>query len=210
MEALLDDRQLTLSRHSLAAALAAARSEAEAAGRVVVEVSVDGLIVPEAALASPSDADLGPRVVRFTTADPRQLVAGTLRELPALLDEAREQQAEAAKCLNTSDTAGGMKAMQTALTNWETVRSVVANGLALLGIEPKDIQLNVANREGERRSIDVEQRISALADKLTKLREAMRSQDWVGVSDVLGYDLGDEADEWSLMLRALAAGLDQR
>jgi len=200
MRVWLDNAELTdVAGAGLRGALEAASAAAAANGRVIVEVWADGQPVSNEALADPSPDPGAHAEVRLTTAEPRSLVAVTLHDAADAVDSVRTPQGEAA-----SDVQGGrfdqaLAGLGQVLAIWQAAHDAVQNGAALVGLDLNAVEFETpgGGREG------VIARVESLAGKLGELKRSVTEQDWTGVSDVLAYDLEEEASAWGVMLRAL-------
>lgn len=200
MPVLLDSAPLTIPEPSLAMALDAARSAAEARGRVISEIRLDGRPVADEALAAIAGRPLDPASeLRFTTADPVELVAASFGDAVAGLERVRAHQSAAARAIQTGSFDRALPDLSEAFTIWETARRVLSDGCSLLGINPDSLHVEV---HGEQ--VSVAGAIRLLVSRLVELKRALGAQDWCGISDVLAYDLPGDAELWRGMLGALA------
>lgn len=215
MRVLIDDAPVEISEPTLAAALEHARRAAQAQNRVVVEATIDGLTIPDAMLAEPSEMDLGSSEVRFTTADPGALVRATFRDVSGLLEQAKRDQTSAGELVQTGDLRGAMEKLSAALGVWDTVQQAVSNGAALMGVDPKDLRVALdsgaggasASGAGGDGGESVADAVSGLAHRLTDVKRSISAQDWAGLSDALLYDMNDQADRWRVLLDRLGERL---
>ncbi len=177
MRTFLDDRPLAASGASLGAALTAAR--AAAPERLVVAATADGTPVPETHLAAPPEAEPYAGELRLVTADPRELLAGALREAAARLREARPAQRRVAEHLQVGETKDAMTALGPVLGSWEHAAKVVVLG-----------------READPGAPETAADIAALFGHLRALKQAIERQDLVEVAYTLDGDLDDALKRW--------------
>jgi len=182
MPAFLDDRRIDTDRPTLAGVLAAGAEMAEADGRIIVEVRLDGKDVDGSTLQSPPDDDLGESEVRLVSADPHEVAGQALADAGTQLDTTRARQAEVASLIQQGKVAEGMSRLGECLADWQTAQHVVSSVGRLVGVH------------GPAPTID------ALAALLTDLRNALSGQDWATVADLLAYDLDEQATAWIAML----------
>ena len=71
MPVYLDQQPMVVPHDSVAGAIEAARQVAEARGRLVIDVLLDGRRLIDEELHEPSSEPLGARELRFTSAEPR-------------------------------------------------------------------------------------------------------------------------------------------
>jgi hypothetical protein len=201
MNVFLDGERVPGSHVDLASAMNASRSIAEARGRILIEVKGDGKAIPDAILESP-DAAVGKAYgeIHFQTAEPRQLVRNTVLGAVDLLEDIRAGQAAAAESFQTGETGQAFEHLQTVLTNWQVVQSVVASGTQLLSMSLTD------PATGGGTSFDVLG--NALSKELTAVRNSLAAQDHAAVADSLAYDLTKHVDSWSVALKAMASKIE--
>lgn len=202
MRVFLDGQPLPLERATMASALAAASEAAQARGRVVVEVHVDGTVVSDTILSDPPDEALGSEM-KIISVEPRLLVRETLLDAADALDKAGQEQTDAAGEIQSGRVEGAMPLLQSAILKWQAVRDAVEKSASLLDI-PLDSRIAGANGSGDR---NLGQVVDGLAASLTEVRRTLESEDWSGLADLLAYDMSEQVRDWQDMLRSLAEGL---
>lgn len=189
MRVLLDGVPLNVHTPSLAEALAAARAQAEASGRIVIDAQLDERSIADEILASPptlpTDGELA-----CTTADPGELVHDALLGIAELLRETKADHRAAADLLAAGKLEDAMARLPEALKAWETVRQSVGDAAAILGLSPASPPLAGP--------------ISALTSGLSEVKRCFSAKDWSGLSDAIGDDLIIQADRWRVMVLDLA------
>lgn len=212
MQVFLDEELIASDASTLEDGLRAGRDAAGAKGRVLVEATLDGEVVPVERLMEPGNDAGAPaehvaRELRFVSADPRALVRSTLLETCDALEASRKDHAEAAELIQTGEIEPALLRLSAAMGAWENVRRVVADGPALLGQDPASMRIPAPGGAGER---PLSEDIDALASHLTEVKRAMQAADWSGLSDVLAYDLDGQIDRWREILPAMAEALAPR
>ncbi|MEM1329050.1 MAG: hypothetical protein AAGG07_00670 [Planctomycetota bacterium] len=192
MKAYLDEVELAPSSDTIAAAIDAAREEADRRGRVVIEVKADGDPLTGAQLAEPSTESGLVSEIRMRSADPRHLVHETLLEAADALEDSRDEHSSAGEAIQSGEGSAALQRIGSLLEVWQAARASLDQGSALLDT---DLTSGVENAE------DL---IDALTAKLEELRHAVQTQDWSTVADVVSYDLEPHASEWASLLRAAA------
>lgn len=201
MRVLVDEQPVQVTEPTLAAALEAARLQAEAMRRVVVEATVDGLVIPDEALTSPSTESFENSEVRFVTAEPVALVHTTLQGVSELLDQTKAQQTHAADLIAKGQLEPAMNELSKALNAWDSVHHAVIGGAALLGLNAEDLVVCIG--EGGVR-VTVAACVRELGAKLGELKRTISTQDWAGLGDALAYDMSEQADRWIVLLDSLS------
>jgi hypothetical protein len=199
MRIVVDNEPLTAAPGNIAAALSAARLNAEQRGRVVIEALLDGEPLTDAQLSDPSTAPRNSGEMRFTTAEPAELVGSTLIGVAETLTDVKQEQQAAAELLTLGKMSEAMDRLHHALRTWEGVRQAVIDGTKLLGMSVETTRVRTTS--GERA---MSEQVRLLATSLGEVKRAFGAEDWSGLADVLGYDMQEQADQWRETLLALA------
>lgn len=197
MRVFLDEQSIELpgaGNESVAAAIAAARAMAQARGRVIVDVQVDGERLDDEAIDNPSTKPAGDIEFKCFSADPRQLVAESFIDVARALEAARPAQREAADALQTGKLDTAFEQLAGALEVWDAVHRVTEQGPALLGV-------TLASLDPSGRSI--ERDLATLSATLQQVKDAVGTQDWSTLADLLSHELDTAADQWSRLLVAI-------
>lgn len=196
MHAYLDGQELKPDRPTLAAGLAVAVRSAESAGRIIVEAWVDGRPLANDELENPSDLPGSALKLELTSADPKDLVATTLLDGAAALEELDAVQQEAAKLIQQGKPQEAMDSIRRVVETWTGVRSILERGSAILAFD-----LTTKSAEP----------FAPLAQTLTRhlatLKDSLQRQDWSMLSDCLAYELTQQASAWHDALQGIAAAL---
>jgi hypothetical protein len=202
MRLLLDDTPVELERPTLACALETGIERARAAGRVIIEVKLDGEPVSGEDLASPSEQEMRGAEVRLLTAEPVALVRTTLMEASDTLGDAIALQRSAAAAIHAGRTPDALDAMTQALEIWHTIQQVVQKTTEMLEVAPDNLTLEGPAEGGGR--VSMGSRITELGAALLEARDAMQEGDLARLADALEYDLVEKAELWQGLLRAFA------
>ncbi len=172
---------------------------AQAAGRLVVSVAVDGRELTDEQLSDALGQAVPPGAqVDFETADPREL---SLEALRATRDELRRAAADAAAAagrLNAGDVAGGMGAVGPLVQVWRAVYQAVVQCGEACRVDLTRIQFDAQS---------VADHLAALAERLRELRDALDARDFVRVADFLHYEFPPLCEFWQSACNALAEQL---
>ncbi len=198
MQIYLDDFQTSLKADSVGNALRAARTVVEKSGRMIVEVTVDGVSWGDEDLSNSEFVARSASEVRMLTAHPAELFRDTLLHAAEAVLNAEELQRSAATLMQSARGREGLDALLQALAVWGSVQSAVAQGL----------ELGILSREEIRtRGIDLDGAIAALDAQLRGLRQAMIAQDSTSLSDCLLYEFPVTSKRFAAMLASLAKEL---
>jgi hypothetical protein len=198
----LDGHPLRTPRPTLAGAFEAAVDATRPLGRVIIEVKADGLPLADDLVAAPPESAVGHSELRFTSADPRQLVRVTLMDAADALSTAQADQLAAADLINSGQTGPALEHLRSALATWQAVQDVLDRSAQLLG-------LNLSTLGGTSiQGLDPDEgfapALEALTGHLSCVRTGLSDQDWSALSDTIGYDLDAQANLWKRLLKGLA------
>ncbi len=199
MRVLLDGNEVQAREPTLAGAIDAGRAAAEAAGRAIIEVAVDGQPVVGDRLEQPSSDSIDGAEVRLTSTDPVSLVTTTLLDAAEALESTRAQHAAIAEGLQAGETGPALEQLSSTLQVWQAAQDVLTRGWMLLGRDPSELKVP-ANAGAD----SVEQMVERLAVELREIKRALGDQDLAAVADVVGYELEPMAEHWVTLLRDAA------
>jgi leucyl aminopeptidase (aminopeptidase T) len=199
MQVYLDDRKIQPDRATFAAGLRAGVDEAARAGRVIVEVYLDGSVVADTILESPPEEDLGTEL-RLTSVEPRSLVRVTLLDAREALDTARDDQRRAAELIQSGKVEEALAPLSAAIQTWQAVREAVEKTAALARV-PLDSLSFPGGATATDRVVDV---VGGLTGRLEEIKRCLASEDWSALADALAYDMDEQAVRWQKLLAGMA------
>lgn len=205
MRVLLDETPLDVERPTLACALETGITRAQAAGRVVIRITLDGASLSDEQLADPSEEETPGAEVIMTTAEPITLVRTTLMDGRDALAQTIELQKAAAQMLHAGETKDALRAVGETLGLWQAVQQVVQQTTSMVGATPHTLTLEPAAPGEEPVTLAV--RVEELAGTLVEIRDAMREGDLTRLADALEYDLVEKAELWRTLLHSFANAL---
>lgn len=194
MKALLDQREIG-QQPSVATALDVARQQAAAAGRVIIEVKLDGVGLSDAELDAPDTSPSRAELIECISADPRALVAMSFEQASTALDEARAIQRDAAGALQSGQTDLAFGLLAEAIGVWEAVKQVLDQAPALLGVSAQSLCPKGTNFESA---------MLELVSGLSALKATLAMQDWATLADLLNVELDQQAEIWTGLLAQMA------
>lgn len=189
----IDDQPSTLPAGSLRELLAAVSDELAPAGRVVVEVRIDGQSVtgPDLEDDQPTKADSD---IRVYSAKPGDLVVGVLEDVRAQLTESQKLQQKAAELLQQDEPAQAMGLVKQSIDGWLQAQQAVGQSAQLLQIDLSAITIEDQT---------VLERMTGLIASLTELKDAVVANDFVALADALQYEWPDITERWDAALGAI-------
>ena len=195
MRILLDGKPLeNITAESVKEAIDVAANVTRDCGRMIVEVIVDGdklndeQIQDELAGSSPAEE------VQFNTADSRELVSSAFQDSIDALAEADDFQREAAELIQADRAPEAMEKLNHAILIWQSVQKAVMLGIEIAGVDIGDEK----NFE-----VSITGAIERLNIQLSTIKDGLNSDDPIGISDALMYDLPEVVQEWRSLLHEL-------
>jgi len=173
--------------------LAAVSDELSAAGRVVVEVKIDGQSITGPALDDDqptSDAS----DIRVYSAKPDELVVGILEEVRTQLSAAQQMQQKAAEHLQQDDPAQAMGLVKESINGWLQAQQAVGQSAQLLQLDLQAIQV------GDQPVIE---RMNELIASLNELKDILGANDFVALADALQYEWPEITERWDAAIGAI-------
>lgn len=200
MRIVLDDKPCSLPAGSVADAIDAAAALADQAGRVIVDVFVDGDRWSGPQLGGADASAIAATEVRLVSADPHELVRQTLLDASAALQDADDLQRSAAEQIQSGDLAGAMPRLGEAISIWQSVKQAVASGAELVGLDLQALQVE------QRPAAQI---ISGLGEQLRSLKNSLAAGDAIGLADTLLYELPAVVDSWRGLVEQMHAAVGQ-
>lgn len=192
MRTTLDGQAVAVSGDSLAAGLAAGAQAAHERGRVIIDVLIDGQPATPEALTNPSAAPGTCAELSLTSADPRSLAHASLLDAARALDTVLAEQQAAGQLLQAGQYQDANAHLGAALQLWQMVQAVLQQASAITGVDLSGIPCGPVAA------------IASLGERLGALKTAMQAQDIAAMSDLLLYDLCEQAKEWQALLPRIA------
>ncbi|MGP1272429.1 MAG: hypothetical protein ACTS22_03775 [Phycisphaerales bacterium] len=200
MQVLLDGREIGADQPTLAAAVEAGRLQAEASGRVITEVIVNGEAVQGELLNDPARFQAEGAEIRLTSSDPVELVSSSLLQAADALASTRTAHARLAEQIQVGLETGTLEALSETLSTWQAAQDVLLQGWALLGRDP--MALRPPEESG---APSVEAMVEALVGELKSIKRALQDGDMAAIADSIGYELEPMTERWASLLRAAAS-----
>ncbi|MGB0766791.1 MAG: hypothetical protein ACPGYV_03675 [Phycisphaeraceae bacterium] len=189
----IDDQPATLTPGSMRELLAAAAEHLAPAGRVVVEVKVDGLAVTGPDLEDDQPTRPGSDI-RLYSAKPADLVAGILEEVREQLAASQTMQQQAAELLQQDEPAKAMDLVKASINGWLQAQQAVGQSAQLMQLDLEAIAVEDQS---------VMARMSELIDSLNELKDAVVASDFVALADALQYEWPEITERWDQALAAI-------
>ena len=121
------------------------------------------------------------------TGDPAETVAGALRDALATLDTVETHRADVVALLGEGKTPEAMKRLADCLGLWVQINEVITQSVSLLSVTKKDVRSDVDQ---------FTQLLQPVMSRLSEIKEAVASQDFVTLADVLSYEFDEVREAW--------------
>ncbi|MBC7834786.1 MAG: hypothetical protein H7Y88_06760 [Phycisphaerales bacterium] len=200
MPLLLDNVPVNPTGLTLGDALQAGRAAAEGNGRIVVEIFLDQAAIDPDELRRRSEAPLGEAELKLTSVRPAALVRSTLHDVAEAIEKVKQDQTAAAEALQQGRLDEAMAFLSALLPVWEQVQRATEYSTAIMGWSLDELEVKTAGG-----TIKIADEITRLVTTLGEIKRSLQARDWAGLSDVLAFDLDEQAQRWRMLLSALAA-----
>lgn len=189
----IDDQPTTLAAASLRDLLAAARDQLAPAGRVVVEVRVDGESITGPALDDDQPTNTTSDI-RVYSAKPSELVVGVLEDVRTGLADSQKLQQQAAELLQQDEPARAMDLVKQSIDAWLQAQQAVGQSAQLLQLDLDAIRVDDQS---------VLERMNELIENLTELKDTVVAGDFVSLADALQYEWPEITERWDTAIGAI-------
>lgn len=198
MQVYLDRQPLNAeagSPETLAEWAAYASQQAQAQNRVVVGICCDGRAVQASELEALLDHEASQfQRVDFSTCQTTALASAALAQAAELLGQLSASEASVAGLLNQGQTDKAIEVLQTTFFGWNQVHQAVAKSSQLLNWPLDEMTLD---------DKPITAVFEQLAGLLGEVRQALESQDYVLLADLLQYEFGPITAKWQGLLEQL-------
>lgn len=191
MPIFLDGQPVDFPGATLGAVLDVAQQRLSQAGRMLVEITLNGETLIGAALDTRRETPVMGVQVNLESADPHELAEGVLEQVRAALADAREAQKQAADFFQQDQSDKAMAQIGHAIAVWQQVQEAVLHSSQLVRMD-----LNAKEFEG-RPMTDL---TNALLTQLKSLRDLIGAGDTVALADSLAYEWPEMTDRWDRMI----------
>ena len=193
MKLVMDGKTISDDLAGIASAVDLARSKAAELGRLIIEINADGSPADELLDTLPDDS-AGVTELGVVTADKGAFLSETLHDAKDALAQTVFAQHQAVKRLDLSEIQGGMAELRDVLEGWQAVRTIVEQASILMETDLQTLDLD---------GTPAVETVVGLAGELSELRDAVSTEDWSALGDLLGFDLEKRAESWNLLLNSL-------
>lgn len=195
MRVSLDRNPITTDARTIGEALRAAADQVEPAGRLIVDVIVDGHRWTDTELTSATMLAGEASELDLVSADLRSLVIETLGDVAGALTEADAAQRSAAELVQSDRIVEAMEPLGRAIGIWTQARDVLVQSASLTGLDLAAITCGDAT---------VGAAAEELGAHLRTIRTALEEDDPATLSDTLLYDMPAVVVQWREIIDLIA------
>lgn len=192
MQVTLDQQPCDVAVDSVWEAIAEASAIAQAKGRMIIEVVVDGTPLSDDDVAALQAQQQSATSVELTSANVGALVAEVFAEADESLAQAESLQNEAAEKLQVGAQSEAMAKMSEAITIWQDAQRALTLGMEAMDGSGSAVDANA-----------LDEAVARLRQQLDSICESLRQRDMIAMSDALLYELPECVQQWRRMLQAL-------
>lgn len=157
-------------------------------GQLVVGIRCDGQDVESEAMgAALAKAPSAYERVDIFTSHKESLVVEALTQAATSLEETTRQVEKVAGLLTEGREKEGAEILAGCIAVWQQVHMAIDQSVRMLELDPAEL---VVNDE------PLLKLLAKPAEVLGQIKEALQSQDFVMLSDVLQYEFGDACEQW--------------
>jgi len=193
----LDGERIEPDRDTLRGAFESAIKQADASGRIVVEIHADGEPIPDEFIADPPESASGFTELRFVSAEPRSMVRTLLLDAADALDTVKSDQQSAAEAIQGGRLDDARKTLERAVGVWSAVITGVHQGSSMVGLDLESVSAGNP-------PMPYAQHVEQLENELRAVVRMISDEDWSSLSDSLEDELTELTERWRELLHALA------
>jgi len=192
MQVTIDQQPCQVATDSVWSAIAEASAMAQAKGRLIIEVVIDGRVLSDDEVSALEDESCKAESLELTTASAGALVAEVFADADDALAAAESLQTQAAEHLQSGAQSEAMQKLGEALNIWQSAQRALELGLAAM-----------PGSTGAQATKASEEAVVRLRQQLDSVCESLRQRDMIALADALMYELPDCVRAWRDMLRSL-------
>lgn len=167
--------------------------------RLVTHVLIDGRPPDLENVPQLRARNLNGQTVYIETSAPQQIALEVLREIERQMDEAEISRETAIDHLAENLPNKALQKLSGCFTAWQAAQQAIKQVAQLLRVDLDRIQVG---------SVTLTQALANFASQLRMIRESLESRDYVSLSDILSYEIGQTVAQWRDALTQMRAIVD--
>ncbi len=204
MDIFVDDNKLDdlgVDGQTLEEALQRVQETACPPGRLIATLRCDGLEIGAGAMAE----TLGKPTEEFQrlevyTGTRAGLVRDAMEQAWLTLQDGEEERSQIAQLIAEGNVTDGIRILGENLGVWQQIHDAIAKSLQMLELNPAAIQVN---------DMTFEEAVTQPRAMLLQIKNALQSQDYVLLADVLQYEFGDVVAQWQAIIEEIKDQADR-
>jgi hypothetical protein len=164
--------------------------------RLVVRLLIDGEAPDVQQMEAIRHLSLPDRIVFIESVDARQAALESLEDAKGLVTEADLFKIEAAELLRADQYQAALGKLSECLTRWREAERTVLAVSQCFALDLERIRVD---------GTPLGNLLQTFAQRLREIQTALNSSDWVGMTDLLAYEMEDCAQLWHAGLNAVGA-----
>ena len=190
MRILIDGNDSGLTAETVPEALEQGMNAVDSAGRIVVEIALDGRPLDADQLENGAYEGLSAEMVTMMSLAPNELLLATFELGRNAIEAAQKHFHSAAQMIQSGNDADAMNELHEGIELWCTIDQTVFREAV-----PRIAEFGVdLTPDG------LEKHVNELKDALESIRSAIESSDFAGLSDALMYEFPETSAGWSKFL----------
>ena len=145
----------------------------------------------QASLANPAS---GYERVEVRTATPDTLVLDALHVAQAAYETANEERAQVVELMGQGKTREAIGLLARCLERWQQINEMIAKSISFLGMKDQTLG-NAADQ--------VAVKLEPVKRQLSQIKEALTSQDFVALADILQYEFEEAGQCWLEVIQSI-------
>jgi hypothetical protein len=162
-------------------------------GRVMIRIELDGVVLEGPTLAHARRDSLGSATLSLITGEIKEISLTLLGKLAALIEWLSPQHRAVAEMLERGQIQQALERLQGILSAWQQIQAAYGNLAKMLGLSLKELPVHDLSGEAV---------IEEFCKQLGEIQNALASQDFVLLADILQYEMDGAIANWMSLLEA--------
>ena len=174
-------------------------SHIKSSNRLVTQVLIDGQVPDLSSVANLRSRRLTDHTIFIETSAPNEIAGEVLDEIDSQMETADTARLTAIDHLAAGEPNEALKKLSGCFTTWQAAQQAIGQVAQLLKID-----LDLVRVE----DMSLSQSLSAFAEQLRGVRDALQRRDFVMLSDTLAYEMEPTIRQWRDALTQLRRSID--
>jgi len=130
----------------------------------------------------------------FQSCSAELLVVDALDQAITVLNDTDSKRAEVVDSLSQGNTQQASEGLAECFSQWHQVHTAIAHSVGILGLDVQEMQVN---------GVPMEKTLTEITDLLGQIKEVLKADDQVLLSDLLQYEFDRVTDAWKGVIEAI-------